>query len=67
MAAEKCPVCEGAGKLNNVPTPDELAQSNQYPTHCTCHGCNGRGWINPDHFYTPGLGNLAPELLGNKP
>lgn len=27
--AEKCPVCEGEGKHKDK----------------TCHGCNGRGWV----------------------
>lgn len=27
--AEKCPVCNGAGKYNEK----------------ICHGCNGKGWI----------------------
>ena len=36
--SEKCPICFGAGKI---------AQSGGYSSavEITCHGCQGRGWI----------------------
>lgn len=37
MSAEKCPVCDGSGNH-----PDD--GYSQCPR--TCHGCNGRGWVN---------------------
>ena len=40
MHAEKCPVCDGEGKINQ-PRPNSI------PDHVfvECHGCNGRGWV----------------------
>ena len=34
--AEKCPVCDGKGKLNNT----KVTHGSK-----TCHGCGGLGWI----------------------
>lgn len=33
--AELCPVCKGKGKLN----------IGLHDGECTCHGCNGKGWV----------------------
>jgi DnaJ-class molecular chaperone len=44
--AERCPVCNGTGKLQNKSYSTSSAFS---PT--TCHGCNGKGWIKvSDHY-----------------
>lgn len=45
MQACKCPVCEGAGKV----WPDPTLTEDTVKT--ICHGCDGRGWINPDSFW----------------
>ena len=40
MHSEKCPVCEGSGYIHipcdNIPCEKERK---------SCHGCNGKGWI----------------------
>jgi len=36
MHAEKCPICEGSGKL-----PDLMDES----CYKVCHGCDGKGWV----------------------
>ena len=33
--AEKCPICEGEGKLVGLLPEDKH----------TCHGCGGKGWV----------------------
>lgn len=35
MHSELCPVCQGEGKIR-----DKLSGEKK-----TCHGCNGRGWV----------------------
>jgi len=35
--AEKCPVCNGTGRIENTGSTAVNEKS--------CHGCNGRGWI----------------------
>ena len=37
MHAEKCPVCDGEGKIESELRP--LCEPKE------CHGCNGKGWI----------------------
>jgi len=45
--AQKCPVCEGNGKV------DCTAEATEYNKICTavmenekqCHGCDGKGWV----------------------
>ena len=37
--AEKCPVCNGEGKLPS----DGSSTSSAIKT--TCHGCKGKGWV----------------------
>jgi hypothetical protein len=39
--AEKCPVCNGAGKLPAI----NDGMSTAIPQPITCHGCNGLGWV----------------------
>ena len=37
MRAVKCPVCNGSGKYEKK----------------TCHGCNGKGWVEVTENYPP--------------
>ena len=37
--AEKCPVCNGSGRVKN----SDLYSTG--PSEITCHGCCGVGWI----------------------
>lgn len=39
--AEICPVCGGKGKIP-IPTDE---RSTAAPGEETCHGCNGKGWV----------------------
>ena len=50
MAAKTCSLCGGSGWL--------LKQG--IPSCQPCHGCYGRGTINPDHFNT--LGATTPSV-----
>ena len=34
--AEKCPVCDGSGKVHSDDTKSAF---------CMCHGCDGKGWV----------------------
>ena len=36
--AEKCPICNGTGNLAKEMYPYE-------GTRQSCHGCNGKGWV----------------------
>jgi hypothetical protein len=38
---EKCPVCDGAGKLAPQLDRETTAPSVEPP----CHGCGGKGWV----------------------
>ena len=49
MKAVKCPVCNGTGKLCKE-TSDSTDISK---IEVTCHGCNGRGWVEVHDDYTP--------------
>ena len=40
--AERCPVCQGAGKYY-VPPPEGSTSANG--TYLCCHGCQGKGWV----------------------
>ena len=40
--AEKCPVCNGSGKISDPLNPD-LTSANPIPRNC--HGCMGLGWV----------------------
>ena len=39
MEAQKCPVCDGSGKYKDK----------------TCHGCDGKGWVEVGVDYPPPL------------
>ena len=39
--SEKCPICCGSGEY----TPPQNPMLTGCPTTVTCHGCNGRGWV----------------------
>lgn len=41
--AEKCPICEGNGKLLAKDWP-QICRPDGSPT-ITCHGCGGKGWV----------------------
>lgn len=38
--AQKCPVCEGKGRL-----PTGTSSSTGIPYAAPCHGCQGKGWV----------------------
>ena len=40
--AEKCPICEGSGRL---PLPVEMGTTASRPYDKLCHGCGGKGWV----------------------
>lgn len=41
--AEKCPVCNGHGQIEQLPNKDD--STNMKNNFVTCHGCNGTGWV----------------------
>jgi len=41
--AEKCPVCDGSGKVYDPPGQQITASEQTRP----CHGCGGKGWVTP--------------------
>ena len=46
MSAELCPVCEGKGVVTLLIYPEEGNKAtDKVPTERTCHGCNGKGWV----------------------
>jgi len=49
---ELCPVCKGRGKIEQQSDvlPDVVIPSTTSPSRLfvPCHGCNSRGWVNPD-------------------
>jgi len=51
--AEKCPICEGRGKLEPSGTSSD-------GTLRICHGCNGRGWVEV------GKAEYPPLDVGNR-
>lgn len=58
--AEICPICHGKGK---IPNPENVTA----PTEITCHGCNGRGWVEisdeyPSYPYYPPIFPDDPYL-----
>jgi hypothetical protein len=48
--AEKCPVCNGTGKVHEYPLEVSTAAN---PTIRTCHGCMGLGWVTIQENRTP--------------
>ena len=51
--SEKCPVCEGSGKL-----PGDTGTTDCTPV--TCHGCYGRGWVTVGVEYQPPIYYTTP-------
>lgn len=51
MKAQKCPVCDGTGKVRMVEyrSPGEIYPYHtspiKYDTERVCNGCYGKGWI----------------------
>lgn len=45
--AEKCPVCDGNGKVVHIPDPNIVRPIVEE----TCNGCGGKGWITVDDSY----------------
>lgn len=44
MTAEKCPICEGTGRI--MEGPDKPVSVPRDDTdEPLCHGCDGKGWI----------------------
>ena len=43
MKAEKCPVCDGSGKV--AIRDGKLDTSAAAERDRTCHGCGGKGWV----------------------
>lgn len=43
MRAVKCPVCNGSGQVTTI-IPDGTSLKQDGST-TTCHGCNGKGWV----------------------
>lgn len=41
--AEKCPICNGKGKINRNYNGGWITNSSNHLKKC--HGCNGLGWI----------------------
>lgn len=50
--AQKCPICLGKGTIL-----DELYPQSTCSIEKTCHGCNGRGWVEVGDGY-----NDYPEV-----
>ena len=40
--AQTCPICDGKGRIKD-PNYDPAATG--VPNDVTCHGCNGKGWV----------------------
>lgn len=47
--AEKCPVCEGSGKV--YPRTSTSTGGITIPNSDPCHGCNGKGWVEVGDTY----------------
>lgn len=45
--AERCPVCNGTGKLQNWSYSTSSASLST-----TCHGCGGKGWVTVGDYYS---------------
>lgn len=61
--AEKCPVCNGSGKVEEIIPYNYGSSSLSTPINIkTCHGCNGSGWITvPDENVS-----RAEKLVNNE-
>jgi DnaJ-class molecular chaperone len=59
MAYQKCPVCNGTGKIENTFVGYTTSST---PTHETCHVCNGAGIISE---FT-GLPPTGKEKVGDR-
>lgn len=38
--AEKCPICNGVGEIEDTTYGNATVKINK-----TCHGCGGKGWV----------------------
>ena len=62
MHADKCPVCDGTGRVSHI-SIDGVG----YGEPVTCNGCNGKGWVSvmdsPAELTSPGLfGDISIPL-----
>ena len=58
--AEKCPICEGSGRL---PLPVEMGTSASRPYDKLCHGCGGKGWVSVQDEIVTVLSPLSGDDL----
>ena len=56
--AEKCPICEGSGRL---PLPVEMGTTASRPYDKLCHGCDGKGWVSVQDEIVTVLSPLSIE------
>ena len=48
MKAIRCPVCNGSGRIRDIPTPVSTSAT---PNNKPCHGCGGQGWVSEEDEY----------------
>lgn len=62
MSIERCPVCNGSGRITE---PAPAHSSSAFGATRTCHGCFGRGWIGLDEaiIRTDARSNMALEVI----
>lgn len=61
--AEKCPVCNGNGKIKTYLDPFGFgySDSNKTYTEKTCHSCQGKGWITVCDVYPIDLNKITNQ------
>lgn len=62
MSAERCPICFGSGKHTLPP----YLSCTALPIERTCHGCQGRGWVEttePESAYPQVIHNSVSEVV----
>ena len=57
MHSEKCPICNGKGTI------PQFNASTESSMEITCHGCNGKGWIEVRNEF--GLDVFKPNAYDN--
>ena len=67
MKAVKCPVCDGSGKVKDPDYDSDTTAGKQ--GNVTCHGCNGKGWVevNEDYQFVPVNPYPYPKPWDNYP